>query len=76
MICSVECQCELFYSGWISSLSCLIFFYSVYVGLLYNEISLTSTGGSVSLWCVSSHVVVFDRSVRLPWFPMLMHRLL
>ena len=32
-------------------------FDSVYVDLQYDEISLTSTAGSVSLWCVCSHVV-------------------
>ena len=34
-------------------------FDSVYVDLQYDEISLTSTAGSVSLWYVCSHVVVF-----------------
>ena len=52
------------------------FYYSVYVDLLYDEISLTSTTGSVSLYCVCSFVVVFDLSVRLSWFPMLMQWLL
>ena len=32
-------------------------FDSVDVDLQYDEISLTSTAGSVSLWCVCSHVV-------------------
>ena len=32
-------------------------FDSVYVDLQYDEISLTFTDGSVSLWCVCSHVV-------------------
>ena len=45
-------------------------FDSVYVDLQYDEISLTSTAGSVSLWCVCSHVVVFGLSVRLSWCPM------
>ena len=33
-------------------------FDSVYVDLQYDEISLTFTGGSVSVCCLSSHVVV------------------
>ena len=33
-------------------------FDSVYVNLQYDEISLTFTAGSVSLWCVCSHVVL------------------
>ena len=49
---------------------------SVYVDLQYDEISLTSNAGSVSLWCVCSHVVVFCLSVRLSWYPMLMRWLL
>ena len=49
-------------------------FDSVYVDLQYDEISLTSTAGS--LWCVCSHVVVFDLSVRLLWYPMWMWWLL
>ena len=44
----------------------------VYVDLQYDEISLTSTAGSVSLWCVCSYVVVFGLSVRLSWYHMLM----
>ena len=40
-------------------------FDSVYVDLQDDEISLTSTAGSVSLWCVCSDVVVFALSVRL-----------
>ena len=51
-------------------------FDSVYVDLQYDEISLTSTARSVSLWCVCSHVVVFGLSVRLSWYPMLMWWLL
>ena len=42
-------------------------FYSIFVDLRYDEISLTSSAGSVSLWCVCSHVVVFGLSVRLSW---------
>ena len=42
----------------------------VYVDLQYDEISLTSTAGSVSLWSVCSHVVVFGLSVRLSWYHM------
>ena len=42
-------------------------FSSVYVDLQYDEISLTCTTGSVSLWCVCSHVVGFCLSVRLSW---------
>ena len=38
-------------------------FYSVYVDLQYDEISLTFTAGSMCL-CVCSHVVVFGLSVR------------
>ena len=49
---------------------------SVYVDLQYEEISLTFTAGSVSLFCVSSHVVVFGLSVRLSWYPMWMRWLL
>ena len=40
-------------------------FYSVYVDLQYDEISLTFTAGSVSLCCVCGHVVVFGLSVSL-----------
>ena len=47
-------------------------FDSVYVDLQYDDISLTSTAGYVSLWCVCSHVVVFGMSVRLAWYSMLM----
>ena len=47
-------------------------FYSVYVDLQYDEISLTFTAGSVSLCCVCGHVVVFGMSVRLSWYPMWM----
>ena len=39
----------------------------VYVDLQYDDISLTSTTGSVSLCCVCSHVTVFGLSVRLSW---------
>ena len=48
----------------------------VYVDLRYDEISLTSIAGSVSLWCVCSHVVVFGLAVRLSWYPMWMQWLL
>ena len=40
-------------------------FDSVYVDLQYDEISLTSIAGSVSLCCVCSQVVVIGLSVRL-----------
>ena len=39
-------------------------FYSVYVGLQYDEISLTFTAGSVCLCGVCSHVFVLCLSVR------------
>ena len=45
-------------------------FDSVYVDLQYNEISLTSTPGSLSLWCICSQVIVFGLSVRLSWYSM------
>ena len=51
-------------------------FDSVYVHLHYDDISLTSTAGSVSLWCVCSHVVVFGLSVMLSWYPVWMPWLL
>ena len=51
-------------------------FNSVNVDLQYDEVYLTSTAGSVSLWCVCSHVVVFGLSVRLSWYPMFMRWLL
>ena len=51
-------------------------FDSVDVGLQYDEIYLTSTAGSASLWCVCSHVVVFGLSVRLSWYHMRMRWLL
>ena len=38
---------------------------SVYVDLHYDEISLTFTAGSVCLYGVSSHVVVFGLFVML-----------
>ena len=47
-------------------------FYSVYVDLQYDEISVTFTAGSVSLRCVCSHVFVFGLSVSLSWYPMWM----
>ena len=40
-------------------------FDSVYVDLQYDEISLTSTAGSESLWCVCSHVGVFGGYLRI-----------
>ena len=54
-------------------------FYSVYVDLQYDEISLTFTAGSVYpvLWLWSyGHVVVFGMSVRLSWYPMWMRWLM
>ena len=51
-------------------------FYSVYVDLQYDEISLTFTTGSVSLCCVCGLVVVFGLYVRLSWYPMWMRWLL
>ena len=42
-------------------------FDSVYVDLQDDEISLTFTAGSVSLYCVCSHVAVFGLSVTLSW---------
>ena len=45
-------------------------FDSVYVNLQYDEISLNFTAGSVSLYSVCSHVVVFGLSVSLLWYPM------
>ena len=51
-------------------------FDTVYVDLQYDEISLTFAAGSVSLWCVCGHVVVFGLSVRLSWYPMWMQWLL
>ena len=44
-------------------------FDSVYVDLQYDDITLTFTAGSVSLYGVCSHVVVFGMSVRLSWYP-------
>ena len=46
-------------------------FESVYVGLQYDEISLTFTAGSVCLCGVCCTVVVLGLSVRLSWYPML-----
>ena len=43
-------------------------FYSVYVDLQYDEISLTLT----ALCCVCTHVVILSLSVRLSWHPMWM----
>ena len=47
-------------------------FDSIYVGLQYDERSLTSTAGPVPLWCVYSHEVGFGLSVKLSWYPILM----
>ena len=47
-------------------------FDSVYVDLQYDEISLTFTAVSVSLWYVCGHVVIFG----LSWHPMWMRWLL
>ena len=49
-----------------------VVFDSVYVDLQYDEISFTLTAGSVSLYYVCGHVVVFGVSVRLQWYPMWM----
>ena len=49
---------------------------TIYVDLQYDEISLTFTAGSVSLSCVYSHVIIFDLSVKLSWYPMWMWWLL
>ena len=51
-------------------------FDSAYVDLQYDENSLTFTTGSVSLFCVCSHMVVFSLSVRLSWCPIWMRWLL
>ena len=51
-------------------------FDTVDVDQQYDEISLTSTAGSVSLCCVCDHVVVFGLSVRLSWYHMLMQWML
>ena len=51
-------------------------FDSVDIDLQYDVISLISTDGSVPLWCVCSHVVVLNLSVRLSWYPMRMRWLL
>ena len=40
----------------------------VYVDLLYKEIYLTFTAGSVCLFGVCSHVVVLGLSVRMSWY--------
>ena len=49
-------------------------FDSFHVDLQYDEISLTFTAGSVSLCCGCGHVVVFDLSVRLTWYPIMWMR--
>ena len=51
-------------------------FDSAYVDLQYDEISITLTTGSVSLFFVCGHAVVFGLSVSLSWYPMLMRWLL
>ena len=51
-------------------------FYSIYVDLQYDEISLTFTAVSVSLCCFCSHGVVFGLSVMLSWYPMWMRWLM
>ena len=42
-------------------------FDSVYVDLQYDKIYLTSTAGSMSLWCVCSHLVVVCEVVVVPY---------
>ena len=49
-------------------------FYSIYVNLQYDEISLTFI--AVSMCCVHDYVVVFSMSVRLLWYPMWMRWLM
>ena len=51
-------------------------FDSVYVDLQYDKISLTFTAGSVSLYCVCGHVIVFGLFVGWSWYPMWMRWLL
>ena len=51
-------------------------FDSVYIDMQYDEIYLTFTAGYVSLCYVCSHVVVFDLTVRLSWYPIGMRWLL
>ena len=51
-------------------------FYSVYVDLQYDEISLTFIAGSVSVCGVCSHVVAFGVPVRLSWYFLWMRSLL
>ena len=53
-----------------------LFFECDYVDMQYDDISLTSTVGSVCLCGVCSSVVVLGLSVRLSWYPMLWVRLL
>ena len=45
---------------------------SVYVDLQNDEIYLTFTAGSVYLCCVCNHVIFFNLSVRMLWYPMWM----
>ena len=61
-MCVVNKQCEVLESD--------------YDDLQYDEISLTSTVGSVCLCGVCSPVVVLGLPVRLTWYPMLWVRLL
>ena len=65
---------ELGFLNWDDSCMCVVnkqfellefVFYSVYVDLQYDEISLTFNAVSVSLCCVCSDVVVFGLAVRL-----------
>ena len=42
-------------------------FDSAYVGLKYDEISLTFTAGSVSLWCVCSHLWSAGEVIVVPY---------
>ena len=51
-------------------------FDSIYVDQQYDEIFLTFTAGSVSLYCICSHVVVFGLYVRLSWYHMWLRWLL
>ena len=51
-------------------------FYSVYVDLQYDKISLTFTAVCVCLCGVCSHVFAFGLYVRLSWYPMSMSWLL
>ena len=70
--CDDICMCVV--NNQFELLQCVVD--SVYVDLQYDEIYLTSTAVSVSLWCVCSHGVVFGLSVGLSWYPMMMRWLL